>query len=148
MRVMMGIGSDPIVLRDSLSFTTLGKFLMSFFKPLALLGFLVAMSTVENAGWSVDSSLNAGSVYRHSASDVTYVRMRPPAAQSEQAPATLTATQAWIPGNWAWQSGTFIWRSGQLTERPSSYVRWEPRRCVPVVTRHHGWRYRPGHWIA
>ena len=121
---------------------------MFFFQPLALLGLLVAMSTAENVGWSVDSSLNNSSNYRDPAGDVTYVRMRPPATPLEQAPATLTATQAWIPGHWAWQSGTFIWRSGQVTERPSTDVRWEPGRWVPVVTRHHGWRYRPGHWIT
>lgn len=120
---------------------------MSLFHPIPLLGLLVAMSIGENSAWSVDSTHNAGTTYYDSAGDETYVRMQPPAVPSET-PATVTATQAWIPGHWARQNGVFIWRPGLVAEKPSSTVRWDHGIWVRVITRHHGWRYRPGHWIA
>ena len=142
------IDTDPILIRDLSSFTPFRRTLMYYFHPLVLLGLLMAMSTAENTGWTADFSHNSDAIYQDSTGDVSYVRMQPPAARTEQPPTTLTATQAWIPGHWAWQNGVFIWRPGLVAEKPSSNTRWEPGTWVPVVTRHHGWRYRPGHWIA
>ena len=120
---------------------------MTLFHPNVLFALLLATLTGAHLGWSAESSVNADTVYHDSTGDVTYVRMQPPAAPSEPPPAALAATQAWIPGHWAWQNA-FVWRPGLVAEKPSSNTRWEPGTWVPVVTRHHGWRYRPGHWIA
>lgn len=119
---------------------------MLLFHRLACLGLLVTISMGTPLGWSAESSLKVAATYHDSSGDVTYVRIRPPSALPEN-PATLATTHAWIPGHWAQQNSVFFWRPGQVVEKPSPNAFWEPGIWVRVVTRHHGWRYRPGRWI-
>lgn len=120
---------------------------MLHFHHIAWLGLLVTMSTGSPLGWSAESSQIISTTYHDPSGDVTYVRIRPPSVLPED-PATLAATQAWIPGHWAQQNNVFIWRPGHVVEKPSPDALWEPGIWVRVVTRHHGWRYRPGRWIV
>ncbi len=82
------------------------------------------------------------------AADVTYVRIQPPASLKEEGATSVTEAQAWIAGHWAWQNGAFFWRPGTIVPRPSPTARWQQGEWERVVTRHHGWSYRPGHWLG